>query len=147
MQYCNKRAIKLTMSKFVTDVELVAVPKEAKSLRPKLHTCFCAGWPTAMAVIEGYPFLPFTIGILQSNFCVSSRSWSHECSLLTCLGGSCRRSVCKFSKGSSVSGHLILALHQNILKDGTALVFLLAWSSKNIRRVVRSFLGFKQYEN
>ena len=44
-------------------------------------------------------------------------------------------------EGSSTSGHVIMAVHPNILNGEASTVSLLAWNLRKIRRVARSFLG------
>ena len=43
--------------------------------------------------------------------------------------------------GSSTSGHVIMAAHPNILHSESSSVSVLAWNSHKVRRVVRSSLG------
>ena len=163
----NRKSIKISMSKFVQEIELVAVPKHVKDdldalLEANEHSQFRGGVGHLQWLqLQRNPLLSFATGILQSR---SATPNGHDLLSLNKLMREdksmpelCRWIVSMPSSfvsltagdeawasrpdGSSTSCHVIMAAHPNILRGESSTVSVLAWNSRKIRRVARCSLG------
>ena len=78
-QEYNRKSIKISTSKFVQEMEFVAVPKHVKDdldapLEANVHSQFRGGVGQLQWQLQGNPLLSFATGILQSRFATLQRS-------------------------------------------------------------------------
>ena len=168
-QEYNRKAVEISMSKFVQEMEPVSVPKHVKDdldapLEANVHSQFRAGVGLLQWLqMQGNPLLSFATGILQSR---SATPNGHDLLSLNKLMREAKPMLdlcwwivsvpssfvwltaadaawANLPDGSSTSGHVIMAAHPNILRGESSTVSVLAWNSPKIRRVVRSSLGAK----
>ena len=135
------------MSKFVQDMEPVAVPEHVEDdlrapLEANVHSQFRGGvgqlqWLQSlnghdllslnklMREAKSMPDLCWWIVSVPSSFVwltAADAAWANR------------------PHGSSTSGHVIMAVHSNTLRGESSTVSVLAWNSRKIRRVLRSSL-------
>ena len=115
----SRTYIKISMSKFVHDMEPVPVPKHVKDdlvapLKANVHSQFRGGVGQLQWLhLQGN--LSLATGILQSRSATPN--------------------------GHDLLSHVIMAAHPDILRGESSIVSVLAWNSRKIRRVVRGSLG------
>ena len=159
----SKKSIKIFVSKFVQEMEPVAVPKHVKDdldapLEANVHSQSRGVGQLQWLQLQGNPLLSFATGILQ---CRSATPNGHDLMSLNKLMREAkstpdlcwwivsvplsfvwlRAADAAWANGSSTSGHVIMTAHPNILRGESSTVSVLAWNSRKIRRVVRSSLG------
>ena len=165
-QEYNRKSIKISMSKFVQEMEPVSVPKHVKDdldapLEANVHSQIRGGvgqlqWLQLQIYVCRLPLescradlrLPmFMISWASTNWCAKpNRCWISAGGLCQCrhLLSGFSGADAAWANGndrSSTSGHVIMAAHPNILRGESSTVSVLAWNSRKIRRVVRSSLG------
>ena len=166
-QEYNRKSIKISMSKFVQDMEPVAIPKHVKDdldapLEANVHSKFRGGVGQLQWLqLQGNPLLSFATGILQSRSATpnghdlfslnklmrEAKSMLDLCWWIVSVPSSfvwltaADAASANRPDGSSSSGHVIMAAHPNILRGESSTVSVLPWNSRKIRRVVRSSLG------
>ena len=156
------------MTKFVQEVEPVAVPKHVKDdldapLEENVQSQFRGGiGQHQWFQLQGNPFLSFATGILAeqvtpfghdhdllnlNNLMREAESTPDLCwwtvsvpSSFVCLKAA-DAAWANRPDGSSTSGHVIMAAQPIILRGESSTVSVLAWNSREIRRVMRSSLG------
>ena len=166
-QEYNRKSIKISMSKFVQDMEPVSVPKHVKDdldapLEANVHSQFRTGVGQLQWLqLQGNPLLSFATGVLHSRSATpnghdllslnklmrEAKSMPDLCWWIVSVPSSfvwltaADAAWANRPDGSSTSGHVIMAAHPNILYGESSTVSVLAWNSRKIRRVVRSSLG------
>ena len=144
-QEYNRKTVKISMSKFVQDMEPIAVPKhvkddldapvEAREVSVSFSGCsrreiLCCHLPLEscklMREAKSMPDLCRWILSVPSPFV-----WLTAADV----------DKANRTHGSFTSGHVIMAAYPNIMHGESSTVPVLAWNSRKIRRVVRSSFG------
>ena len=163
----NRKSIKISLSKFVQDMEPVVLPKHVNDdldapLEANVHSQFRGGVGQLQWLhLQGNPLLSFATGSLHSK---SATPNGHDLLSFNKLMreakptpdlcwrvGSVPSSFVWLTTadaawanrpdGSSTSGHVIMAAHPNILRGEPSTDTVLPCSSHEIRRVARSSFG------
>ena len=143
-QKYNRTSIKISMSKFVQDMEPVAFPSHSKDdLDAALECCHLP-----LESCKAGQLLPNGHHLLSLNTLMRvAESMLDLCRWIVSVPSSfvwltaADAAWASRPDGSSTSGHVIMAAHPNILRGESSTVSVLAWNSRKIRRVVRSSPG------
>ena len=153
-QEYNRKCIKISMSKFVQEMEPVSDPKHLKDdldapLEANVHSQFRAGVGQLQWLqMQGNPLLSFATGILQSRSATpnghdllslnklmrDAKSMPDLCWWIVSVPSSfvwltaADAAWANRPDGSSTSGHVIMAAHPNNLRGESSTVSVLAWT-------------------